>query len=123
MSEGEKPVPELPVTVIGVRTPDSGAPIVNGQVIQTPDSQPNLVVRVISPLVAVFVRAAKVFINTLLGGLGLTGVSAATGTLPWASWEAAAATAASAAFVSILLNATTILGDLEKRFPLLTGSV
>ncbi len=113
----------LPVTVVGVRTDSTGAPIANGQVIVTPDHQPNLVVRVVKPATAVVVRAANVFLNSLLGGLGLVGGGALTGALPWATWKVALIFAASAALVNTIQSTATIAGDLEKKHPLLTGSV
>lgn len=113
----------LPVTVIGVRTADSGAPIADGQIVQTPDHQPNLVVKVVRPVVAIAIRAAFIFVKTLLGGLGLTTGAQVTGAIPWATWHLALVFALTAAGVEVLWSLVTVLGDLEKRHPLLTGSV
>lgn len=117
-----QPIQPLPVTVISAGTGD-GSPMVNGQIIPTPDHQPNLVVRVVTPIVAILVRAISVFLNSLLGGLGLVGGGTLTGTLPWATWRVALAFAACAALVNMIQSAATIFGNLEKNHPLLTGSI
>lgn len=123
ITPGFSPFEPLPVTVIGVRTEGTGAVIPNGQVITTPDHQPNLVVQVIRPSVAVLVRAGNVFLNTLLGGLGLTIAGTQVQSLAWASWKGALVIAASAAIVNTIQSLVTIFGDLEKKHPLLTGSI
>lgn len=118
-----EPVAPLPVNVIGVRTEGTGTPIADGQVVKTPDHHPDLVFSVVRPIVAILIRAAGAFLKALMGGLGLAGGAAATGWIPWATWQAAIAFAVTAALIEAAWSAITVLNDLEKQHPLLTGSI
>lgn len=125
MPEPEKtsvqPIENLPITMIGTRMEGTGTPIVDGQVIKTPDGQPNITIRVVGPFVAIATRAITVFGNTLLGGLGVSAGATITGAFPWATWQAALVIAASAAIISIIQSVVTITSNLEKKYPLLGG--
>lgn len=114
----------LVVTMVGTGTGDGGAPIPTGTTAVTPDHQPNLIVQVISPLVAVLVRFANAYVTTLVG---LVTVGLTTDALPAADfgalvWRCASLSLAGPA-VSGAKDIITILGGLEKKFPLLTGNV
>lgn len=119
------PQPIAPMTVAVITGTGDGAQIPSGTEFQTPDHQPNVVVMVVTPIVAILIRAVNVFLNTLLGGMGLVGVSSLTAmpTLAWASWKVAIVFAASAALVNVLQTCATIFGKLENKFPLMTGNV
>jgi len=109
------------VSVIGSNTaPGAEAPLPSGTVGKTPAGTPNILVNVVGVTTAIAVRAAHVFIVTFLGALG----SSAVGATPsdW-TWKTAAAIAAGAAFLETGKNLVTILGDLEQKNPLLTGSI
>lgn len=135
MPEGEKPgiaepvvtpaaIQPLPVTMIGVRTENSGAPITSGQVIVTPAGQPNFVVRVITPLVAISVRFGNAYLTALLG---LVTVGLTTDALPAQDFVHLVLRCASLSLagpcVSLAKDLVTILSGLEKKYPLATGSV
>jgi len=132
MSEGQKPgaVPEpdpiqpLPVTLIGVRSENSGAPIVDGQVIATPDHQPNLVVQVITPLLAVVIRFTNAYLTAIVG---LLVGGPATGLVTAVDLYHLVLKCASLALfgpvVALLKDVITILTGLERKFPIATGNV
>ena len=132
MPEGEKPgaavetpaIQPLPVTVIGVRTEDSGAPITNGQVITTPDHQPNLVVQVVTPLVAIVIRFINAYLTAIIGlliGGPATGLIRASdlGHL----FVDCASLALFGPVVALLKDVVTILTGLERKYPIGTGNV
>jgi hypothetical protein len=119
-------IENLPVTVIGVRTDNTGSPITNGQVIQTPDHQPNLVFQVIGPLTAILVRTLNAFVTTYIGIATAAGLGGAS-LVPYTNLKdlliKSAVLSLSGAVLVFLKSVATILGDLEKNHPLLTGSV
>lgn len=139
MLEGEKPGPAIvptaiqpiAVNLIGVREPNTGAPIVDGQVITTPDSQPNLVARVTKPVVAIVVRVAFLYAKTMLGFM--TAAMIPPGDNPvlkalhamefWQLVVTAAGIAIAPAGYELLQSIVTILGRLERDHPLATGSI
>lgn len=131
MSEGEKPgapavtppIEPLPVTLIGVRN-DAGAPITNGQVITTPDHQPNLVVQVVNPIIAILIRFASAYLTALVGllvGGPATGLIGA-GDL-WHLILKCASLALAGPVVALFKDIVTILTGLERKFPIATGNV
>ena len=135
MTEGEKPgappeavppapIQPLPVTVIGVRSEGTGAPITNGQVIQTPDHQPNLVVKVVTPIVAIVIRFANAYLTALLG---LVTVGLTTDAIAAPDFlhlvERCAGLALAGPCVALAKDLITILSGLERKYPLATGSV
>ena len=132
MPDGEKPgeplapppIQPLPVTMIGVREDGTGVPMTDGQVVVTPASQPNLVIRVITPIVAISVRFVNAYITTLVG---LVTVGLTTDVLPTADFGQLVLRCASLSLagpcVSLAKDLITILGGLERKYPLSTGSV
>lgn len=120
----QQPIENLPVTLIGVRTDNSGAPIVSGQVIVTPANQPNLVVQVVTPLMALIVRFANAYVTALVG---LVTVGLTTDALPAADFAQLVVRCSSLALagpcVALAKDLITILSGLERKFPIATGSV
>lgn len=139
MPNGEKPgeplapppIQPLPITLIGVREDDTGAPIVDGQVIVTPANQPNLVANVVPVAVALLIRTAFVYATSFMGFLTMVMVPAgdnpvlkAMHAMEFAQLAyTAAGIAIAPAGYEFGKSVLTILGRLERRFPLLTGSV
>lgn len=131
MAEGEKPsgapappIEPLPVTFVGVRTDNTGAPLVNGQVITTPDHQPNIVVQVVTPVLAVLIRFANAYLTAIVGllvGGPATGLITA-GDL-WHLLLKCASLALFGPVVAALKDIVTILTGLERKFPIATGNV
>src|SRR6188472_3662248 len=84
--------PAAQVAIIG--TGDGGVPLTSGVIGKTPDHLPNLVLRVISPPMAIIVRAIVAFLTGFsgvltaagLGGSHLFGASDLHGVLVIASW-------------------------------------
>lgn len=110
------------VTVIGT---GDGSKIEDGTIAQTPSNQtPNLAVRVIKPITAIAVR----FVNAYLGNLvGLITVGVVTNKLPAADFLSLVWSCAGLAFpgaaIWLMKDVVTVFKDLEKKYPLLTGSV
>lgn len=131
MSPDDKSVPMPPVTVTVIGgTGDGGAPLTTGTTGTTPDHQPNLVVQVVPPLVALLVRFASFYVSSFMGSITLaltpdgTKMLASIGVhdlgpiLMAAGWAALIP-----ALYDLGKNLVTIFSNLEKRFPLLTGNV
>lgn len=118
------PTVENPVTIsiIGTGSGTGGgvAPTPDGTVAKTPAGQPNLRIQVITPVIAIVVRALNVFATTFVGALGAGAVGVAPST--W-TWKAAAGIALGAAILETAKNSITIFNRLEGKWPLLTGSI
>jgi hypothetical protein len=123
---GEKTItgPVEPIHVAIVGTGDGGLPA-TGTVATTPGTHnPNLVVNIVSPLVALVVR----FINVYIGNLvGLVTAGMTSNAIPAADFqhlvEKCAGLAVAGAVILTLKDIVTIFAGLEKKFPLGTGSV
>lgn len=119
----------VPVTVIGtgsvVQGPD---PIVSGTEATTPNpNQPNLLVTVISPLMAIAIRFGHAFLTSMVGLL-VAGMTPAGGALLYTGDFAhllvtCANLSLPIAGLGLIKDCVTIFGRLETRFPLSTGSV
>lgn len=114
-------VSPVQVAVIG-GTGDGGMPLAGG-LAKTIGDQPNLVVTIISPMVAILVRFVNLYLVTLSGLLTAGGF----GLLPLGDFVHAMHTASLASLVpasiGFIKDLVTVFGRLENKFPLLTGSV
>ncbi len=118
--------PPVTISIVGTESAQGGgvAPIPSGTVAMTPDHQPNLLINVVTPMVAVLVRAASLFLTTFVGLLTAAGIGVGTGGATLAS------TVTSCAYASLIVagmgtlkNLITIFGRLEGKFPIATGSI
>lgn len=82
----------------------------------TPPGQPNLNVRVITPIIALIVRAANLFFITLSGTLVVSAFS--DGSLKEVVIQTLAIVA-----LGVVKDCATIFGNLERKYPLATGSI
>ncbi len=129
-SPNDAPPPKAPITIsiIGTGTGDGGgvAPTPNGTLATTPGHQPNLIVQVIGPIVAVLVRAVVLFLTTFSAALSVAGIGGDK-ILPVNDLHHAVMLAVylggTAAGLGTIKNLITIFGRLEGKFPLLTGSI
>lgn len=122
-----EPIPPLAVAIVSTDAATPGSPLVSGVTAVTPDHQPNLVVTLVAPLMAVAVRFINQYLTTLVGliGAGMTPLGARLLhaddffhlVLNCASLAVAGATFAA------LKDLVTIFGRLENKYPLLTGNV
>ena len=110
-----EPIPPVTVAIIG--TGDGGAPPPSGTVLQTPGPSPNLIVQVIGPLTAIFVRALNLFFVTLSGTI------TADAFMHFGGLRTDIIVAGAAAGVGVIKDCATVFSGLEKKFPLATGSV
>lgn len=117
-----EPVPNEKIVIIG--TGDGSKTIPPGMVVVTPGHLPNIVFKVISPAIAILIRFINVYlgvlVGTLLGALG-------TGVIPASDFFNLLGKCASLSlcgpFVLMLKDIGTVFLGLEKKFPLMTGSV
>ena len=110
------------VTVIGTKADDIPT---SGTVAVTPKaSQPNLIVNAVTPLVAIAIRCINVYVGTLLGILS---GAMTTDVIPSADFAElfvkCAGLAVAGTVVLTLKDVGTVLSGLEKKYPLLTGSI
>lgn len=114
------------VTVIGTGSAVAGPnPIETGTVATTPAAhQPNLVVQVISPLMAILIRFVNAYLTILVG---LVAAGMTSDVIPYSDfgslvWKCAGLSVAGAG-LGFLKDLVTIFGRLEGKYPLLTGNV
>lgn len=117
-----RPVENVTVAMIGT---GDGGKLPAGTEAVTPDPhQPNIIVQVVSPLLAIAIRFANAYVTALIG---LVTVGLTTDALPAKDFEALVMRCAGLAIagpaVSLAKDVVTILSGLEKKFPLLSGSV
>ena len=124
MAGDDKIVNEVlsPVSVTLVGTGDGP---VKGTKATTPHDQPNIVLNVVQPLVAIAVRFGNTFCVSLGGSLAAGGITSKV--IPHQDFaqliQASVFLAACIAGVGLVKDLGTVFMGLEKRFPLLTGSV
>lgn len=119
----------VPVAVVGTSlagTGDGGlAPSPARLEAETPEGSPDLLVRVVSPLMAIAVRYINTFLVSFTGLLGAqsVGVKIFTATELHDVMAAAAWASIWVANMGLLKNLVTIFGKLEGKYPLATGSI
>ncbi len=133
---GEPPPPLLvnipPVLLTLIGSKNDLTPV-EGTVAITPGThQPNIVVqRIITPFVAITVRFANTFATSVLGFMTLQMVPAGSNQVMLAIHGldfyhlllTGAGVALAPAGYDLLRNIVTILGKLEQKYPLMTGTV
>lgn len=129
--------PPVHVSIVGTGTGDGGGAVVtpvaapgatalaSGTVGETPIGQPNILLNVVNPFIAILVRFAHVFLVTILAQIGvvLSGEGASTAVVPMLVLKSAAIAALWAGGVETVKNLITIFTGLEQKFPLGTGSI
>lgn len=113
-----------PVVVSVVGTGD-GSKLPTGTVATTPGShEPNIVVRVVTPIVALAIRFVNVYVGSLVGILGAAMTS---NIIPARDFYhlllKCAGLAVAGAVILLLKDIVTVFSGLEKKFPIATGSV
>lgn len=117
-----RPVENVTVAMIGT---GDGGKLPTGTEAVTPDPhQPNIVVKVVTPVLAILIRFANAYVTALIG---LVTVGLTTDALPAADFGVLVIRCTGLAIagpaVSLAKDIVTILGGLEKKYPLATGSV
>jgi hypothetical protein len=101
----------------------SGTAYTMGQTLQTKHGQPDIVITVITPLVAILVRAAKAYLQTLLGLLSASAFGMAATVLPAGDFlhtlTICAGLSVASGVMSLLTNVSVLLTALGDRFPIL----
>ncbi len=123
-------LPNIPVAIIG--TGDGGDHLLAGTIAKTPGSSANLIITsVISPLVAITVRVAYMFMKSLLGGLTLAMIPPGDNPVLLAMhamdfyhlFLTCLGLAVAPTVLDLVQSLVTILGNLERTHPLASGSV
>lgn len=119
MSDKETPVT---ISIVGTGSGEGGgvAPTPSGTIATTPGAQPNLLVNVVPPAIAIAIRFANQFLGAFAGFVGVDVVSPNLFNLDVRSM---ALLALSAATFGLIKNLITIFGRLEGKYPLVTGSI
>lgn len=94
-----------------------------GQMLQTPGDQPDIIVTVVTPIAAVLIRAAKAYLQTLVGlmtaaGFGVTILTPHPGDF-FATLQLCAGLSIAAGGMSLLTNILLLLTALGDKFPTL----
>ena len=92
----------------------------------TPGTQPNLLINVITPVMAITVRFVRMYLTTFLGlmtfyGVGgdkIFGVPDMVSMIKLAAWASL-----STSGLDLIKNVITVFGRLEGKYPLSTGSI
>ena len=125
MEDTQNTTPPVAISIIG--TGDGGVhPTPDKTIAVTPDHQPNLLVQVVTPIVAITVRAINLFLVAFSAALTVAGIGGDK-ILPVADMEHAITLGLwmglSAAGVGTVKNLITVFGRLEGKYPLGTGSI
>jgi hypothetical protein len=119
------PMAPLQTTVIGVGDSDQRYLPSGTRAVTASPHQPDVILTVISPLLAILIRFGNIFCLTLAGALTAGGLSGTV--IPHADFLAmvrpAIFLASCTAGVGFLKDLATIFSGLEKKFPLATGNV
>lgn len=109
------------VTVIGNT---KGAPLESETIAVTPDHQPNIVITVITPLMAIVVRFLNAYFTMLVGliAAGMTSNIIPASDFMSLVWTCAKLSIAGAG-LGALKDCVTVFGRLEQKYPLATGQV
>ena len=94
-----------------------------GMTVTTAVGHPEVIIKVVQPLMIILVRASRVFLQTLLGLLSAGMV--APKLLPVADFNhlliSCASLSVASAVVCVIQNAIELLGRLDQKFPTLSG--
>lgn len=107
-------------TVVAISSTPAFPP---AQYLVTAPGVPNVAITIVTPIVAIIVRAAKAYLQTLTGLLAAGGLGMAPSVLPAGDfmnlfWKCAALSVASG-IMSILTNMTLLMTTLSDKFPTL----
>jgi len=122
------PTPPVSVSIIG-GTGDGGpvAPITDNTLAITPAHQPNLLIQVVSPAVAIAVRFVNLYLTVLVGLLAAAMTPEGGALLYTSDFTALVVRCASLALpgaaVGLIKDTITVFGRLEGKYPLGTGAI
>ncbi len=123
-------LPPVPITLIGTKKDD--IPTIGTIMMTAGPGQPNAIVQgIITPFVAIVVRVAFMFAKSLLGFVTLAAIPPGTNPVLLAihgmDFYHIVVTAAGMAIaptgIDLIQSLVTILGKLEQKYPLATGSI
>jgi hypothetical protein len=101
----------------------SGSARLTGQMLSTPAGYADIPIAVVTPLLAILVRAAKAYLQTLLGLLAAGGLGLASNTFPAGDFvhtlKVCAGLSVASGVMSILTNVSVLLTALGDKLPIL----
>jgi hypothetical protein len=110
----------VPVTVVDTGLVKNLEP----GLVKTPAGEPNLMLNIVSPIVAIIVRFIHTYLTTVVG---LITAGMVTDVLPAREFadlvKVCAQLSLAGAVIGALKDTITILGKLEGKYPLVTGGV
>lgn len=117
MTDKTMDIPVVQVTTVG--TGDGG--LQRNTSAQTPSGMPNVFVTVVGPAKAIAVRFVHTFFLTFSGMIGANAVGVSVLLVP--DLQHAAYASLTVAAVGLIKDLVTVFGNLEGKFPLLTGNI
>ena len=113
-------MPDVTVLAVGTGTGD-GSPTPQNQLVVTSEGQHNVILKFISPTLAITVRFIDTFLTVLLGVLTAAGL--ANTLIPFTDFKdlvmKGATVAATSAAYGLLKDLATLFTNLKQKFPLL----
>jgi len=125
VNAAEERLEPVKVSIVGTGDTGNGGLPATGTVAHTPGAHnPNLIVEIVPPIVALLVRFGNVYVGNLVGLLA-AGMTSNAIPAPdfWHLLMKCASLAVAGAVVLMLKDVVTVFGKLEQRFPLASGSV
>ncbi len=114
-------MPDIPTQATAIVI--SGAAREGGQMLSTPAGFADIPISVVTPLFAILVRAAKSYVQTLVGLLAAGGLGLASNTLPAGDFmhtlRVCAGLSVASGVMSLLTNISVLLTALGDKFPIL----
>jgi hypothetical protein len=108
------------VVITGVRRDDQPPT----SIIETPVHEPNIIYQTITPIASILIRSARVFVQGILGGLGVSEAGSALGVdvMSHIHIREILILAGANAAVCALHNTAELLAKLDQKFPLIRGA-
>ena len=108
------------VILTGIRRDDTPAT----SLVQTPIHEPNIIVQSITPIMSILIRSSRVFVQSLLGGMGVAaaGSELSIDVMSHLHAREILIIAAANAGVCALHNTAELLARLDQKFPLMRGA-
>lgn len=118
--------PNGPLPTVSVMSTSRAGSPADGTVVETAAGQPDIILATMTPLAQVFVRAARTYLQSLVGFLLLNvaaapvaeslGVVVSPGDF-WQAFQTAAGLAVAPTVIALLQNAAELLGHLDNLIP------
>ncbi len=121
----ENPFSNVPPVEVTIKGTGNGMPLLDGQVIKTPDHQPDLIIKIAQPIRSLLVGFVADFLKAWAGLIGAA-MTPLGGKLLYASdfWHmlfTCASLAVAGPAFSLITNVSTIFSALKEKYPLVVN--